>query len=73
MALKKQSFSDNWENLLHDYNNRHNNPKTKEQLYYRLLYDIYFPNNSHIIPYYWMPKFVDACDASARTLEIYDK
>lgn len=25
------------------------------------------------LPYYWMPKFIEATDASARTLEIYEK
>jgi len=24
-----------------------------------------------VIPHYWMPRFVDANDASARTLDIY--
>jgi hypothetical protein len=28
---------------------------------------------SNILPYFWMPKFIDAVDASARTLEIYEK
>ena len=46
-------------------------PKTKEQLYYRALFDIYYPNCGGIIPYYWMPRFVDAKDASARTLPLY--
>ena len=72
-AIKKESLSDNWKDLLSLYNKKHNSPKTKEQLYYRLLFDIYYPQNSHVIPYYWMPKFVVANDSSARTLEIYDK
>ena len=26
---------------------------------------------NHLIEYYWMPKYVNAKDASARTLDIY--
>jgi asparagine synthase (glutamine-hydrolysing) len=40
-------------------------------MYYRKLFEEYYPNMSHIVPYFWMPKYVDASDASARTLNIY--
>ena len=33
----------------------------------------YYTDTDNIIPYYWMPKYVKATDASARTLEIYSK
>ena len=46
-------------------------PTTKEQKYYRHLFETYYPECSHIIPYFWMPKYVNATDASARTLNIY--
>ena len=72
-ALQTQSITDNWKELLDQYQNVYNPPKTKEQLYYRALYDIYYPNCGSLIPYYWMPKFVAATDASARTLNIYNK
>jgi asparagine synthase (glutamine-hydrolysing) len=49
----------------------HNTPDTEEKMYYRKLFDEYYPNMSHIVPYFWMPKYVDASDASARTLNIY--
>ena len=49
-----------------------NNPTTPEQSYYRRLFLHYYNNFSHVIPYYWMPKFIDATDASARTLKIYN-
>jgi asparagine synthase (glutamine-hydrolysing) len=49
-----------------------NRPKTEEQQYYRLLYEKAYPDMSQIIPYFWMPKYVEAEDASARTLKIYD-
>jgi len=45
---------------------------TDEQKYYRILFELYYPNCGHIVPYFWMPKHVNATDASARTLAIYD-
>jgi len=42
-----------------------------EKYYYKQLFNSYFPNCIHILPYYWMPKYIDAKDPSARTLEIY--
>jgi asparagine synthase (glutamine-hydrolysing) len=51
--------------------NTFNCPKTVEQIYYRTLFDSYFPNCDNVIPYFWMPNFVDATDASARTLKLY--
>jgi asparagine synthase (glutamine-hydrolysing) len=48
-----------------------NPPKTTEQKYYRAIYESYYPACSHLIPYFWMPKFVNATDASARTLSFY--
>jgi len=59
--------------LLKSYKNSYNKPKTLEQLYYRQIYDKYYPNTSCCIPYYWMPRFVEATDSSARTLKIYKK
>jgi len=49
-----------------------NTPMTDEQKYYRILFELYYPNCGHIVPYFWMPKYVNATDASARTLAIYD-
>ena len=48
-----------------------NKPDTYEKAYYRMLYNIYYNNTDHLIPYFWMPKFVKANDASARTLDVY--
>ena len=50
-----------------------NKPETLEQLYYRTLYDKFFPKCEKLIPYFWMPKYVDAKDASARSLTIYQE
>jgi len=46
-------------------------PVTKEQKYYKSIFEKYYPNSFTIIPYYWMPKYVNATDASARTLALY--
>jgi asparagine synthase (glutamine-hydrolysing) len=50
----------------------HNPPKTKEQKYYRKMFEDYYPNSSNIIPFFWMPSYVNATDASARTLKEYN-
>ena len=51
---------------------KHNSPQTLEQLYYRTIFETFYPNLSYIIPYYWMPKYINATDSSARSLEIYN-
>ena len=50
-----------------------NKPSTLEQLYYRLIFEKHFPNSERVIPYFWMPRYVKATDASARSLKIYKK
>jgi asparagine synthase (glutamine-hydrolysing) len=50
----------------------HNNPDTKEKQYYRYLYESYYSGTEKVVPYFWMPKWVNATDASARTLDIYE-
>ena len=50
---------------------KHNTPETNEQLYYRNVFDSRFKGCEKVIPYFWMPNFTDAKDASARTLDIY--
>ena len=49
----------------------YNPPITKEQKYYRKIFDGYYPGCDHLIPYFWMPRYVNATDASARTLKLY--
>lgn len=44
-----------------------------EKKYYKEIFDKEFPNCSHIIPYFWMPKYTNASDPSARTLDMYTK
>jgi asparagine synthase (glutamine-hydrolysing) len=43
-----------------------------EKYYYKMIFDMFFPNMDTILPYYWMPKYTNATDPSARTLEIYE-
>jgi len=47
-------------------------PREKEKMYYKHIFDKEFPEQSHLVPYYWMPKYVSAEDPSARTLSLYD-
>ena len=49
----------------------HNQPQTDEQHYYRALFEQYHKGCEKLIPYFWMPKYVTATDASARTLSQY--
>jgi asparagine synthase (glutamine-hydrolysing) len=51
---------------------KHNKPATKEQYYYRSVFEMLYPGQGHLVPYFWMPKYVEATDASARTLDLYD-
>lgn len=52
---------------------QHNPPETKEQLYYREIFERYYDSKAKVIPYFWMPKYTNAKDASARSLEVYKK
>ena len=53
-------------------NNRHNKPMTNEQKYYRYLFEKHYKGCEKVIPHFWMPKYVDAVDSSARTLSVYN-
>lgn len=44
---------------------------TKEKMYYRSIFCHHFKSCDKSIPYFWMPKFVNATDSSARTLKHY--
>ena len=48
-------------------------PMTTEQKYYRMMYDTFYPNLEKLVPYFWMPKYVNATDPSARTLATYNE
>jgi asparagine synthase (glutamine-hydrolysing) len=42
-----------------------------EKLYYRKIFNSYYPHCNKLLPYFWMPRYTNACDPSARTLELY--
>ena len=48
------------------------NAVTKEQKFYKSIFEKHYPCALNIIPYYWMPKYVNATDSSARTLALYN-
>ena len=60
-------------NMDYDFFEMKNPPKTPEQIYYRSLFEKYYSGMGNVIPYFWMPRFVETNDASARSLSIYSK
>ena len=66
-----EKHGDKFDVIPEEYTCMHNAPQTKEQYYYRYLFESYYKDMGHVIPYFWMPKFVDAKDSSARTLNVY--
>ena len=81
----KEAFSDGvstdkkaWYETIQDYAANIMNIEDKklaEQSYYDKIFSQYYgsQDTEHIMPYKWMPNFIDATDASARTLELYNK
>ena len=52
----------------------HLKPQTLEQEYYREIFEDKYKGLGEIVPYFWMPRFIEGVtDASARTLDIYKK
>ena len=49
-----------------------NPPTTPEQKYYRSIFESHFKGRGSVIPHFWMPRFTEATDSSARTLKIYN-
>ncbi len=47
----------------------HNTPYDKESLYYREIFEKYYPNRGHTIPYFWRQPFSEEEDPSAWHLE----
>jgi asparagine synthase (glutamine-hydrolysing) len=62
------SLQDDFMKIEYEYNQ----PKTIEQQWYRSIFTRTFGDLGHVIPYFWMPKYVEATDASARTLKLYN-
>ncbi|KAM4539290.1 asparagine synthetase [glutamine-hydrolyzing] [Odontesthes bonariensis] len=49
----------------------HNPPATKEAYYFRQVFEKHYPGRAKWLSHYWMPKWINASDPSARTLSIY--
>lgn len=50
----------------------HNQPELKESLYYRQIFDKYYPGHYNVIDNFWLPKWCgDQKDPSARELSMY--
>ena len=73
--IKDENLPDDEDSVLQILASKYtfNKPTTLEQLYYRLIFEKHFPNSERVIPYFWMPRYVKATDASARSLKIYKK
>lgn len=74
---------DSWHHILQNYFNRLvqdgtyiqyrllttvNPPTTKEECYYRTVFDRWYMHNPGVIPYFWKPKWTKTTDPSAREL-----
>ena len=82
---QKEAFSDGVSNItkswfqiiqerLQDYKSIHclEENLTNEQKYFKDIFINLFEQNTDLIPYYWMPKYSNTNDPSARTLSIYN-
>ncbi|KAJ4923655.1 hypothetical protein JOQ06_014139 [Pogonophryne albipinna] len=49
----------------------HNPPHTKEAFYFRQVFEQRFPGRSQWLPHYWLPRWTQSSDPSARTLAFY--
>jgi asparagine synthase (glutamine-hydrolysing) len=56
-----------YESLKSNYT--HNQPYDKESLYYREIFERFYPNKSYIIPYFWKQPFMKDEDPSAWCVE----
>jgi len=72
VSTQKESWFETIQNFAKEkYKDMNIDGPTAEKYWYRELFNQYYPNCKEVIPYMWMPKFVQATDASARTLDIY--
>ena len=59
--------------ILDDIKYEHCLPETLEQKYYRSIFESHYPKMGKVVPYFWLPRFVEGVkDASARTLDFYN-
>jgi asparagine synthase (glutamine-hydrolysing) len=81
---RKEAFSDgvskdtkSWFEIIQDFAGEKYkmDGKTAEQKYYDEIFCSHYGDDNYtknIVPYKWMPRFVNASDCSARTLKIYE-
>ncbi len=67
--MDKKYTDEEYEKLKKKYT--FNQPYDKESLYYREIFEKYFPNQEHLIPYFWRHPFSTQLDPSARLLSNY--
>lgn len=72
---RKEAFSDgvsdqnnSWFKTIHEFLK---GGIEEEKKYYKNIFSKYYKNHENLIPYYWMPKWSNTNDPSARTLEGY--
>ena len=70
---QKEAFSDGVSHKTRSWFEIIQEKHKDEKEYYKEIFLKHFKNHESIIPHYWMPRFVDASDASARTLKIYSE
>lgn len=76
---RKEAFSDgvssndrSWYQVINEYLLKNNpNGAKSEKEYYREIFDKEYPNCGQVVDYYWMPKYSNTDDPSARTLDYY--
>ena len=79
MFRKKEAFSDGVSgqggrslyHIIQEMIDPVNPSLDSEKKYYKNIFNKVYPNCEHIVPYYWMPKYTNAADPSARTLDFY--
>jgi asparagine synthase (glutamine-hydrolysing) len=81
---RKEAFSDgvsnetmSWFEVIQNYTHAmfpDMSKKESEQKYYDMIFNKYYGSSIHnkkVMPFKWMPRFINATDSSARTLSVY--
>lgn len=67
----KEAFSNGISNEQKDWSDYIKERYGDEKSYYKKVFTKHFGENSDVIPYYWLPKWCDTTDPSARKLSVY--
>ena len=71
LTIKAEGYSNN--KIINIQKKKHNTPDTCEKIFYRGIFEDLYPGMAKLVPYFWMPKYVNTNDSSARTLTQYTK